>query len=123
MRLVLHILLGILLWVVFAYYWYLVFQRPVSEHTKFALIVVGAMVLGVYLFLTGWIFHNKGIYRRKGPRKQRLTGVKRSASDFLGRQLVVADDELLKSARYIEVHIDDDTTSGRKVFRASPDAT
>lgn len=104
-RNVLHILLGILLWVVFAYYWYLVVQRPITGHTLLALIIVGSLVAGIALFLVIWILHNRRIARRKDRRKDRVENASVPEKDFLGRRFVESDEASLKRAGYIEVHL------------------
>ena len=50
MRTTLHIILGVLLWVVFIYYWYIVMKQPITDETRRALLVVGAAsARGVWL--------------------------------------------------------------------------
>jgi len=106
-RNVLHIILGILLWVVFAYYWYLVVQRPITEHTQLALIIVGSLIAAISLFLTFWILHNRRIARRNNRRKERWAGAAVPEKDFLGRPFVESNDDSLRRAGYIEVHLVD----------------
>ena len=50
-----HIVLGSLLWVVFGYYWYLVMQQPVTDETKRALMIVGAIVAFITIVDALWI--------------------------------------------------------------------
>ena len=102
-RMVSHIILGVLLWVVFGYYWYLVVQRPITEHTRFALMAVGLVTLSITVFLVGWIFHNIRISRRLHRRKTRPEGTKVPDQDFLGRTIMMLEAPEITTANYIEV--------------------
>jgi len=118
----LHILLGILLWVVFGYYWHLVFQRPVTPHTKFALIGVSVIVAFITLFLVYWVFHNRRIARRNQRRTRRIASVAGPDTDFMGRTIVSPGAAELARAAYIEVGVldmaeTDSDVAGHKVFR------
>ena len=119
----LHILLGILLWVVFGYYWHLVFQRPITPHTRFALIAVGVIVATITLFLLFWVVHNRRIARKNRRRKRRVVGAAGPDVDFLGRAIVLPGAASLAKASYIEVGVlemsdDGGGITGHKVFRA-----
>ncbi len=117
-----HMLLGALLWVVFAYYWYLVMNQPVTHQTRLALLVVGCIVGGITLFDIGWIAHNVRIAKHS-RRKTRREGAEAPQTDFLGRTFTTRNDEELHRARYIEVHVvqmeDDDHAVGHKLFRVT----
>lgn len=117
-----HIFLGILLWIVFGYYWYIVFQRPITPHTQLALIAVSAIVGVITLFLVYWIFHNRRIAKRYGRRRRRSLTVDAPTRDFLGRELMTPPEAELIGARYVEVHVvdmtaDDGKSQQHKVFR------
>ena len=117
-----HIFLGILLWIVFGYYWYIVFQRPITPHTRLALIIVSVIVAVVTLFLVFWIFHNRRIARRYPRRRKRAPESDAPTSDFLGRQLITPVQSELTAARYIEIHVvemasDEEDNTEHKVFR------
>ena len=99
-----HIVLGSLMWVVFGYYWYLVMQQPVTEHTKRALTIVGLVIAVITVFDVFWIMHNIRV-ARKGKRRVRPTAAAPPAQDFLGRSYVIPGDELVRAARYVEVHV------------------
>jgi len=121
-RTILHILLGALLWIVFGYYWYLVMQQPVTEHTKRALIAVATIVSVITLFDAGWILHNIRI-ARFGKRRTRQTAAEAPAMDFLGRSFIAQSDEAVRAASYIEVHVvdisDDHQSVKHKLLRIS----
>jgi len=119
----LHILLGILLWAVFGYYWFLVIQRPVTPHTRFALTGVGSIVGGITVFLVFWVAHNIRIARRSNRRSARIPRIALPETDFLGREFIEHSEERLQHAPYIEVHLveiqneDEEGTTEHKLFR------
>ena len=119
----LHIALGILLWIVFGYYWTIVVRQPLSPHTRVALVAVGSIVGGTVIFLYLWVLHNMRIARRK-RRKSRPNTAFPPVADFLGRTFIATSDEELRRAPYIEVHVvetEDDTglTAEHKIFRVA----
>ena len=120
-RNIIHILLGLLLWVVFCFYWHLVMQQPITDETKRALAIVATMVAVITLFDWVWIFHNLRIHKNT-RRRARRTMPRMPISDFLGRKFTEQDD-MLRRARYIEVSIiemaDELESEGRKLFRVS----
>ncbi|HET6462700.1 MAG TPA: hypothetical protein VFH33_02785 [Candidatus Krumholzibacteria bacterium] len=120
-RTVIHILLGLVLWVVFCFYWHLVMQQPITGETKRALVIVATMVAGITLFDWAWIFHNLRIYKRT-RRRERRAMPRFPIVDYLGRKFT-EEDEMLHRARYIEVSIiemaDARESEGRKLFRVS----
>ncbi len=112
--------LGVLLWVVFGYYWHLVMKQPVTEQTRHALIAVGAIVGAITLFDVFWVLHNRRIARHN-RRRARPVFIEPPRRDFLGRTFMATSDEDLRRAHYIEVHViqmeDDELESGHKLFR------
>jgi hypothetical protein len=128
MRTTLHLVLGVLLWAVFAWYWYLVMKQPVTDETKRALVIVGAIVAVITIFDFFWILYNVRLAKRS-RRRSRPAEVPAPLLDFLGRTFVAQNDETLRRARYIEVHVvqmeDDESAGGHKLFRVTgevPDA-
>lgn len=128
MRTTLHIVLGVLLWAVFAWYWYLVMKQPVTDETKRALAIVGAIVAVITIFDFFWVLYNVRLARRS-RRRSRPAEVPAPLLDFLGRTFVTQNDETLRRARYIEVHVvqmeGGESAGGHKLFRVTgevPDA-
>ena len=115
-------LLGALLWVVFAYYWHLVMKQPVTDETQRALVIVGIIVAAITVFDFFWIIYNVRLSRRT-RRRTRPAEVPAPAIDFLGRTFVAHSDEDLRRARYIEVHVvqmeDGESAGGHKLFRVT----
>lgn len=120
MRTTLHILLGVLLWAVFAWYWHLVMSQPVTGETKRALVIVGSIVAIITLFDFFWVLYNVRLSRRS-RRRARPAAAEAPKFDFLGRTFVAQNDDELRRARYIEVHVvqmeDDASARGHKLFR------
>jgi len=118
-----HILLGVLLWAVFGYYWFLVIQRPVTPHTRFALTGVGSIVGGISVFLVFWVLHNIRIARKRNRRSARVHRIALPETDFLGREFIEHSEAQLQSAPYIEIHLvevqneDEEGTREHKLFR------
>ena len=114
--------MGVLLWAVFGYYWFLVVRRPITEQTQFALTIVGSIVVGVTLVMFGWVIYNMRLAR--GERRMRRTEIPAPPnSDFLGRTFVARNEDELKRASYVEVHLVEirnrEESSGHKVFRVA----
>ena len=118
-----HVLLGVLLWAVFGYYWFLVIQRPITPHTRFALTGVGSIVGFVTLFLVVWVLHNMRIARKGNRRNTRISRIALPETDFLGREFIEHSEAQLQAAPYIEVHLVDvlneneEETVEHKLFR------
>ena len=88
----------------FGYYWYLVMQQPVTDETKRALIIVGSIVAVITIVDALWIIHNIRI-ARFGNRRTRQTTAEPPMEDFMGRAFIAQSEEVLRAARYIEVHV------------------
>ena len=110
-----HVVFAAMLWVVFAYYWFLVGQRPVNPGSQTAIVVLGILALLAVLFVTLWILHNIRIFRKMQRRMARRTPVEPPKHDFLGRTFVAESQSELKRASYIEVQIRETTVDGKKV--------
>jgi hypothetical protein len=89
-------------WVVFFYWWYLVAVGNWAS-TEIALIIFVTLVLAPVITLW-WVFHNLGIFRRKGPR----LGVRPVAMDYerdWNQRTVVADWDALARAGVIALTV------------------
>lgn len=120
-RTIFHIVLGTLMWVVFGYYWYLVMQQPVTQHTKNALAIVGIIVAVITVFDGFWILHNIRV-SKNGKRRTRMTATLPPPDDYLGRSYLTPGDDLVRAARYVEVHVievveDDQRVIEQKLLR------
>ncbi len=111
----LHILAALVLWVVFAWYWWLVVRRPLNPHTRVALLVVASIVAASAAFTLAWIWHNRRIARLRNRRRNRPHAPDAPGHDYLGRNLIVHDADTLRHATYIEIHVVDVEQPGRHV--------
>ncbi len=116
-----HILMGVLLWVLFLYYWHLVMSQPISDHTRTALIIVVSLVAFITIFDIVWVHYNMNLVRQD-RRLSRPVPAPLPTTDFLGREFIAPDDVDVRTAGYIEVDIlNVDTKThrgGKKMFRA-----
>jgi hypothetical protein len=122
MRTALHMLLGVLLWVVSPYYGHLVINQPVTAQTNGGGVRVGRSVAANPLFDLSW-FYQINRTPRPSQRGARRVAAPAPTRDFLGRRFVVQNEALLRRARYIEVYVlqmeDDDATGDQKLFRVT----
>lgn len=95
-------------WVSFGWMWLLVVQRPWEVHGLVWLIGASLIVLPVVTLY--WVWHNRSIHRRKGPRRAVAVVNEHYLHDWSGRA-VQADWPMLRLARSITVHIGDDSKS------------
>lgn len=90
-------------WAVFFYWWYLVAVGDWDE-TDVALIILVTLVVSPALTVA-WVMHNRGIFRRKGPRMDLPRVDLGYAQDWNGRK-VQADWARLHEASVIAVTVD-----------------
>ena len=98
-----HLLAIIAGWALFLWGW----QRVLAGGPDFAelrLLMIGAAVV-VPVITVSWILHNRGIHRRKGPRRSVPPARLEYRVDFHGRQ-VVADWAALAGAQRVDIVID-----------------
>ena len=100
-------------WVLFFWGW----QRVIAagpDFTELRLLMIGAAIV-VPVVTVSWILHNRGIHRRKGPRRHIPDAVLDYRVDFHGRE-VLADWAALEGAQRVDIVIDG--ASKRYVERA-----
>lgn len=102
-RRLLHALVITAGWLIFAWSWHRVTAgRP--ELGELRLLMLGALVVVPPLTL-GWVAHNVGIHRRKGPRRSVPAVALRYDTDFNGRH-IEADWSRLTRARRIDIVVE-----------------
>jgi len=112
-RLVLHVALAVLGWVLFVYFWRIVGERGLSPGAMISLVAMAVFLAAVIISTTLWIVHNLNIARsnrRKGRREIPELPYRR---DKIGYTIENEDFESFKSMRFIEVVVEGD----RKVYR------
>jgi hypothetical protein len=102
-RIVAHALFIVAGWVLFFWGWQRVISRG-ADFSELRLLVFGAMVV-VPVVTVSWILHNRGIHRRKGPRRRVPAASLDYRVDFHGRE-VVADFGMLAGAQRVEIELD-----------------
>lgn len=102
-RIVSHGLMIVAGWVLFFWGWQRVLDRG-ADFSELRWLVFGAMVV-VPVVTVSWILHNRGIHRRKGPRRRVPAAALDYRVDFHGRE-VVAEFRALASAQRIDIELD-----------------
>lgn len=120
MRNFLHYLFSVLLWILFGYYWYVVFERQLTRETLYPVGLLFALTaLGLAITLW-WIAHNKRI-AAKGKRKNFMAPpAEPFEKDNLERPVVGDDLADLRNAAEVIISLDED---GNKVYRAGPEGS
>ncbi len=90
--------------------WWLVYLQSRKADDFWWLLLVAFVVMPVITLY--WVLHNKGIYRRLGPRRSVRAVTEAYSHDFHDRQ-VEADWLVLGNARFVRIDLADQ----RKVFR------
>ena len=90
-------------WALFFWGWQRVLGRG-ADFGELQLLMLGAAIV-VPVVTVSWILHNRGIHRRKGPRRSVPEATLDYRVDFNGRE-VVADFRALSQARRVEVVIE-----------------
>jgi hypothetical protein len=119
-RLLTHILIAVLCWVLFGYYWGLVAQRRVTENTLAAVQLLALIVVVIWAVTTVWIQHNRRRFAGRPDRRTRRTasGAREALAphDTIGYPVQVIDDYgTLEEADYVEIEVYEDEHV--KVFR------
>ena len=112
-RLVLHVALAVLGWILFVYFWRIVGERGLSPGAIISLVAMAVFLAAVIISTTLWIMHNLKIARvnrRKGRREVPELAYRR---DKIGYTIESEDFESLRETRLIEIDIEGD----RKIYR------
>lgn len=96
-----HVVLVVLGWCIFGGFWWLTLMRQSHRLADITWLVAAALVF-IPLVTLYWVVHNRGIYARKGPRRQRQVVEARYGQDWMGRA-VRAEFDQLRHARFITV--------------------
>jgi hypothetical protein len=89
-------------WIGFVWMWILVAQRPWEVRNLVWLIGASLVLLPLVTFY--WVWHNRAIYRRKGPRRGVASVDESYVRDWNGRH-VQADWPVLRHARSVTVQL------------------
>jgi hypothetical protein len=90
-------------WVLFFWGWHRVLAAS-PDFAELRLLMLGAAIV-VPVVTVSWILHNRGIHRRKGPRRQVAAARLEYRVDFNGRE-IVADFRTLAPARRVHIVVE-----------------
>lgn len=110
-----HAILVIFGWCLFAGFWWIVLQHKTHSLSNIVWLLASALVLLPIITLY-WVWHNREIYARKGPRQQVQVVAVSYEQDWAGRS-VHANFDQLKLAQLITI----DSTAEQKRFLAPID--
>jgi hypothetical protein len=96
-----HVVLVVSGWCIFGGFWWLILLQESHRLANIAWLVASALIL-VPVITLYWVVHNRGIYARKGPRRQVQVVETRYAQDWAGRP-VRADFDRLRQVRSISI--------------------
>lgn len=122
-RLIIHIVVAVLFWVLFGYYWGLVAQRRITANTIDAIQILALLVVTVWALTTLWIQHNRRRFAGRPDRRTRRTASGEHENllgqDSIGYAVQIeAGEGGLHAAPYVEIEIDE--TNHVKIFRSGP---
>lgn len=109
-----HLILIVAGWCLFGGFWLIVLRQPPHPLANIVWLLAGALVL-LPLITLYWVLHNRGIYARKGPRRQVRDVEATYTKDWAGRP-VRAEFDQLRQARLITIR----STADEKHFHAAP---
>lgn len=108
-RLVVHVVVAVLSWLLFAYYWWLVSRRQLNPQTLQALTILTALVAALWVATVAWVGHNLRLARRLGERRQRRASIPELRPvDTLGRTVEREGAVPPALAPYLEIDIDEE---------------
>lgn len=102
-------------WVLFFWGWHRVLAAT-PDFSELRVLMIGAAIV-VPVVTVSWILHNRGIHRRKGPRRSITPATLAYAADFNGRA-IVADFRSLARAQRVWIVSDGE----RKLYLQEPAA-
>ncbi len=111
---VFHVLVSVLAWVLFGFFWYTIFVRGMDRQAATAVLLILVVLAGIILVNSLWVYFNRSLYRKLGPRVQVREVVMSPTADKLGRPLLGAEWESLKTSCQILVDLDGPS----KVYRS-----
>jgi len=93
-RRVIHTLLSLGGWVLFVWWWWIVVHRVSPDEMRFTGIFVALALVVTVLVTLAWVWHNLGIFERRGPRTTAITATSDFSTDGVGRPVTYATGSL-----------------------------
>lgn len=110
-----HAIVVLFGWCLFGGFWWLVLLQESYPLSNIIWLLASSLILLPAITLY-WVLHNRGIYARKGPRRQAQVVELAYTQDWAGRSVHAQFDQL-KQARLITIH----STADEKHFLMPPD--
>jgi hypothetical protein len=118
-RLVLHIALAVLGWILFIYFWRTVGERGISPGALISLAAMAVFLAAVIISTTLWIMHNLKIARTNRRKEGRDVPELTYKRDKIGCTIENESFESLREARLIEIDIEGEKKIYRRARRES----
>ena len=112
-RLVLHVALAVLGWVLFIYFWRIVGERGLSPGALLSLVAMAVFLGAVIVSTTLWIVHNLRIARTNRRKGRREVPELSYRKDKIGYTIESENFEQLRAERLVEIAIEGE----RKIYR------
>lgn len=109
MRNLMHVIISIAMWGLFAYYWRVVLGREIGPSTMRALAILGLTVVAGLLVTLAWVSHNKRLARKFAGRRRHTptASLPVLTHDTIGRDVVQPGLEALRAARVVDITADE----------------
>lgn len=109
MRNLMHVIISIAMWGLFAYYWRVVLGREIGPSTVRALAILGLTVVAGLLITLAWVSHNKRLARKFAGRRRQTPAASAPVleHDTIGRAVVQPGLDLLRAARVVDITADE----------------
>jgi hypothetical protein len=123
-RRIFHSLLAVGGWVLFCWWWWLVLGRLDYSHARFTLVFIAVTLVVCVTLTAAWAYHNRNIFKRKGPRTHVPSATFEFREDRLGRALrFVEPMAAIERARIVRIDLDDESKTYRALERFPAPAT
>jgi len=108
-----HQLVSLGMWLMFAYYWYLVGRHQINRASFNAVGLLVAITVSEVLLTLWWVRHNKKLARRNRREHAPTSPPETFAQDKLGRPLRSPVLSVLKQARLVDIELSE---NGEKIY-------
>jgi hypothetical protein len=127
MRHLIHVVLSVAMWVVFAYYWRVVLGRDISPGNLRAVTILGVVVVAGLVATVLWVGHNLRLARKFAGRRRATPEPLRPelTHDTIGRPVAHPGLDELRAARVVDVMVDEDPAGDEatKTYTATGDGS
>jgi hypothetical protein len=108
-RRVLHDLIALAGWLIFAWWWWIVFHRVSREEVLFTVLFVAFSVIIIVGITALWAWHNMEIFHRRGPRLMAREVKPDFSHDTIGRPIAFyGEGASARNAPVVHVQVEGD---------------